>query len=275
MDVPMRFLPTLTIAPETFLIRQAAGEGMGPVVAPINSMVIRGSEPVVIDTGVTITRDQWLDHLFQLVEPDDVRWIFLSHDDIDHTGAVFQLLEACPRATIVTNMFSVLRMAGDRLLPLHRLRIVNPGESFEAGDRVLTAIVPPTYDSPTTRGLYDPTTGVYWAADSFSLEASRIVDDVDELDDFEREQAYLHSQRMVSPWHCLIDPVAYDAHLGRLRMAHPTAAVGAHGPVFRGRQVDAAFELFRQLPHLPPAPLVSQSDLELILMTFGSTTAAA
>jgi hypothetical protein len=142
---------------------------------------------------------------------------------------------------------------------------------------VLTAIVQPTYDSPLTRGLYDPTTGAYWAADSFALEASRIVDDVDELDDFERQEGFLHSQRMVSPWHCLIDPVAYDAHLGPLSapMAHPTAAVGAHGPVFRGTQVDAAFELIRQLPHLPPAPPVSQSDLELILTTIGAAPAAA
>jgi flavorubredoxin len=274
MNVPIRFLPTLPIAPETFLIRQAAGEGMGPTVAPINSMVIRGAEPVVVDTGLAITRQGWLERLFELVDAADIRWVFLSHDDTDHTGALFEVLEACPRATVVTNMFSVLRMAGDRLLPLDRLRFVNPGESFQAGDRVLTAIVPPTYDSPTTRGLYDPVTGVYWAADSFALEASRVVDDAAELDDDERRQAFLHSQRMLSPWHGLLDPVAYDAHLGRVRMLQPTVAVGAHGPVFRSSHVDSAFEMFRQLPHLPPAPLVGQSELELILSTLGEAAPA-
>lgn len=30
MDVPIRFLTTQTLAPETFLVRQIAGEGMGP-----------------------------------------------------------------------------------------------------------------------------------------------------------------------------------------------------------------------------------------------------
>jgi hypothetical protein len=73
MDIPSRFLPTQTIAPETFLIRQVLGEGMFPAVAPVNSMVIRGSEPVIVDTGMAITRDEWLDHVFELVNPADVR----------------------------------------------------------------------------------------------------------------------------------------------------------------------------------------------------------
>src|SRR3954453_18224173 len=169
MDVPARFLPTQTVAPDTFVIRQAIGEGIGPIAASLNSMVIRGAEPVVVDTGMTMTRDAWLEHVYELVDPGDIRWIYLSHDDIDHTGAVFELLDAAPRAKVVTNMFSVLRMGADRLLPLDRVLIVNPGDSFDVGDRHLTAIVPPTFDSPTTRGLYDATTGVYWAADSFGV----------------------------------------------------------------------------------------------------------
>ena len=49
-----------------------------------------------------------------------------------------------------------------------RQRWVGDGEKLDVGDRVLHAIRPPVFDSPTTRGLYDPTTGVYWASDSFA-----------------------------------------------------------------------------------------------------------
>src|SRR4051812_46556242 len=64
----------------------------------MNSMVIRGKEPVIVDTGSPANRDAWLDAVFSLVEPDDVRWVFLSHDDRDHSGNLLDVLEACPNA---------------------------------------------------------------------------------------------------------------------------------------------------------------------------------
>jgi flavorubredoxin len=265
MEIPARFLSTETIAPETFLIRQGLGEGMGPVVAPINTMVIRGAEPVVVDTGLAITRDGWLEHLFEIVDPTDVRWIYLSHDDTDHTGAVFEVLDRCPSATVVTNMFSVLRMSADRTLPFERLRFVNPGESLDVGDRSLTAVVPPIFDSPTTRGLFDPTTGVYWAADAFAVESATVVDSIKEIHPGEFREAFLQTQRMISPWHNLLDPVKYARHLDTLRNLQPAIAVGCHGPAFVGDEIDSAFRLYEELPYLPPATLVGQSELEMLL----------
>lgn len=52
--------------------------------------------------------------------------------------------------------------------PLHRCRWVNDGEGFVAGDRTLVAVRPPLFDSPTTRGLLDTSTGVYWGVDTFA-----------------------------------------------------------------------------------------------------------
>ena len=51
-----RLEPT-KIAPETFLIHDHTGEGQAPVLVPLNTMVIRGSEPVVVDTGVAENRE--------------------------------------------------------------------------------------------------------------------------------------------------------------------------------------------------------------------------
>jgi hypothetical protein len=39
-------------------------------------MVIRGREPVIVDTGAPVHREQWLEKVFSVVEPEDVRWIF-------------------------------------------------------------------------------------------------------------------------------------------------------------------------------------------------------
>jgi len=45
------------IAPDTFLVHDHAGEGQGPVLVPLNSLVIRGAEPVVVDTGMPENRE--------------------------------------------------------------------------------------------------------------------------------------------------------------------------------------------------------------------------
>ena len=115
MDIPVRVCETELIAPDTHVIRQLAGEGTGPVAIYVNSMVITGAEPVIVDCGPAVTREAWLDTVFGIVDPTDVRWIYLSHDDADHTGNLPQVLEACPNATLVTNWFT--RGAHGRRLP--------------------------------------------------------------------------------------------------------------------------------------------------------------
>ena len=131
-------------------------------------MVIRAAEPVVVDTGMAENRDQYLADVFCLVEPDDVRWVFISHDDVDHTGNVNALMDACANATLIINWFMTERMGASLAVPPTRQRWIGDGESFDVGDRMLHAVRPPVFDSPTTRGLFDPTTGVYWASDSFA-----------------------------------------------------------------------------------------------------------
>lgn len=99
MDVPVRFLDTERVAPDTHVVRQVASEGMGPVVHHVNSAVITGAEPVVVDCGPAATRSEWLERTFQIVDPADVRWVLLSHDDPDHTGNLAPVLDLCPQAT--------------------------------------------------------------------------------------------------------------------------------------------------------------------------------
>src|SRR5262245_41605586 len=86
------------IAPDTWLIPTLAADPAGGFVGA-HSAVIRGAEPVVVDTSVLFGREQWLRNVFSVVEPGDVRWIFLSHDDHDHLGNLDVLLDLCPQAT--------------------------------------------------------------------------------------------------------------------------------------------------------------------------------
>ena len=262
------------IAPDTHVLRHITGEGTGPVAVYINSMVITGSEPVIVDTGPAVARQTWLEQAFSVVDPEDVRWVFLSHDDVDHTGNLYEVLDRCPKATLVTNWFSVERMASDGALPLDRMRWVNDGERFTAGDHELVAVVPPTFDSPTTRGLYDVSTGVYWASDSIGTPVTHHVDNVDDLPPGFWDEASLMQERMLSPWHQWLDPIRYEAHLERVRNLEARVVATAHGPALFGTQVEQALERLSRLPHMETVTLPDQAVLEGILAQITGAAAA-
>lgn len=257
----------LRLGPDTWLIRQLHGEGRAPLSIYVNSMVITGAEPVIIDTGTLGNRAQWLDDVFSIVEPADVRWVFLSHDDPDHTGNLTQVLDACPHATLVTNWFSVERMSTEVGLPLHRMRWVDDGERFDAGDRKLLALRPPMFDSPTTRGLLDTSTGVYWASDAFAAPVTAPADHVADLDqDFWRE-GFSMINRTLSPWLTWVDSSRWINQVDRLRSAGLTIIATAHGPVLSGAHLGQALDLTAELPGQEPVVLPGQPVLEQMLQS--------
>ena len=156
------------VAPETWILHSVQEATGAPLFVYLNSMVIRGSEPMIIDTSTPANREQFLEDVFGIVEPEDVKWVFLSHDDVDHTGNLEIVMDRCPNATLVSSWAITERHSNAFDFPLDRCRWINDGESWDAGDRTFRAVRPPLYDSPTTRGLFDETTGVYWAVDSFA-----------------------------------------------------------------------------------------------------------
>ncbi|HEX4722815.1 MAG TPA: MBL fold metallo-hydrolase [Pseudonocardiaceae bacterium] len=54
---------------------------------PVNAFVLHAAQPVVVDTGLGLPGRGFLEHLGSVVDPHDVRWIWLTHPDRDHTGA--------------------------------------------------------------------------------------------------------------------------------------------------------------------------------------------
>ncbi|MEO8696318.1 MAG: MBL fold metallo-hydrolase [Acidimicrobiales bacterium] len=268
-----RFRPT-RIAPETFLVHDHEGEGKAPVLVPLNTMVIRSSEPVVVDTGMAENREQFLADVFGLVEPADVRWVYLSHDDVDHTGNVNALMEACPNATLILNWFMVERMGASLAVAPTRWRWIGDGESFDVGDRTLHAVRPPIFDSPTTRGLFDPTTGVYWASDSFATPMLAPITDVRDLDhDFWIDGMKMFNQ-YVSPWLELVDDARFQATVQRVADLRPTAMAGCHTPVIGPDHVAAALAAARATPTAIVPPQPDQHVLDEILRSLMAGAAA-
>jgi len=252
------------IAPDTWLIPNLAPAGDG-MYLPVNSMVIRGREPVIVDTGAPIHRALWLEKVFTVVEPEDVRWIFLSHDDGDHTGGLLDVLERCRNATLVTNFFSVERLALEKpALPLQRMRWIEPGGSLDVGDRVLQLFRPPIFDGPTTRGVFDPKTAAMWIVDTFACLTPGSLD-AHELPQELLAQSLPAMNSAVSPWHAWLDRAAYGRHIDAVEAFGARTVASAHGPVLRDGLLDDAFDRLRGLAGAPIIPTPGQELLDALL----------
>jgi flavorubredoxin len=268
-----RLEPTL-IAPETFLLHDHEGEGTAPVCVPLNTMVIRGAQPVVVDTGVAESREQFLADVFGVVEPEDIRWVFISHDDVDHTGNVNALMEAAPNAVLVINWFITTRMGATLAVPPSRQRWLGDGDALDVGDRVFRAVRPPIFDSPTTRGLFDPTTGVYWASDGFATPMPTPVRSVAELDQDGWTAGMWTFDNYISPWLRLTDDARFQATVDRVAALGATTIAACHTPVIDAGHVAHAIATTRRSPVAAFDPEPDQAVLEQIQASLGGTVAA-
>jgi flavorubredoxin len=171
------------------------------------------------------------------------------------------VLEACPNATVVSTMWGTRYMLADFFPPFERMRWLNDGESFSAGDRTLHAVRPPVWDGVNTRGLYDTRTGVYWAADAFSSLLTHPVTDARELDHDFWKESFLYEHRSYCEWLPMLDADAFDAHIARTENLARTIA-SAHGPVLSGDMVGEAYGLLHQIVAMGPVPAEDQSVLD-------------
>lgn len=264
-------LDPIEIAPDTVLIRTAQPAFGAPLSVSLNSLVIRAAEPVVVDTGPASNRTRWFADLTSIVDPADVRWIFLSHDDVDHTGNLHELLEMCPSATLVTNWASTERMGCEISVPPDRLRWIDDGGSFDVGDRVLRAVRPPVYDSPTTRALFDPSTGVLWASDTFAtpMPAEPVETVADLPPSMWAEGMAMFHHHALAPWLAIVDRTAFATTVDRVRSLEPAVIAGAHTPLIPTGSVTAAIDHLAALPDVVPPPHPDQAVLDAALAGTG------
>jgi flavorubredoxin len=273
-ELPRVHVAPEQIAPDTWLVHQVQDALGAPLMVYLNSVVITGDEPVIIDTGTIANRGQWLDDVFGIVEPDDVRWVFLSHDDIDHTGNLAEVMTRCPNATLVGSWSIHERHSNGFQFPLDRCHWLNNGQSFDAGDRTLRAVRPPLWDSPTTRGLFDESTGVYWGVDAFaSPMPGEPVSTVADLDPtFWEEGMAMFAYHALAPYLPLLDLAKFRALCDEIQALGATTIATAHSPLITEPMVDQAFALMRRLPEMAEPPCPDHAVLEAIVTGMAPAT---
>lgn len=232
MDKPMMFepypaTPEIDVLPSYFPI-----PGYG--ILPINAFVLKAAEPVLVDTGLTLLSDEFLPQLSSVIDPQDLRWLWLTHVDPDHIGCLHRLLDVAPNLRVITTFLALGKLSLFRPLPLDRVYLLNPGQSLGVGDRMLTAVRPPTFDAPETTGFYDPKSGVLFSADCFGALMSEPAASAAEIPANDLREGLVTWTTVDSPWLHLTDYARFTDTLDSIRVMAPKVILSSHLPMAEG-----------------------------------------
>jgi hypothetical protein len=242
---------------------------------PVNAFVLHAAEPVVVDTGLSLPGRGFMDALGSVIDPQDVEWIWLTHPDRDHTGSLFDLLEAAPRARLITTFLGAGIMSTERPLPMDRVYLLNPGQSLDVGDRRLTAFRPPLFDNPSTVGFYDDHTGACFSSDCFGapMPTAELATcgDVGHISSDDLRAGQLLWATVDSPWVHTVDEARFLDSLATLRAVDPSLILSTHLPPAAERAPEF-LDMLAAAPGADPFVGPDQAALEQMLASFEPAT---
>ncbi|MFN3545982.1 MAG: MBL fold metallo-hydrolase [Mesorhizobium sp.] len=205
--------------------------GMGAL--PVNSFLFKGPEPVLVDTGLAALGEAFIAALEREIDPEDLRWIWLSHMDADHVGNVRQMMERAPNAKVVTNFLGMgkMNLAG---MDVSRVHLLEPGARLELSDRDLVPLRPPYYDAPETIGFFDARDRVLFAADSFGALLPEAVDEIDSVAGDMLRDGLVGWSSIDAPWLTTVDRDTLGRTLRSIERLDPAVVLSGHLPLARG-----------------------------------------
>ena len=259
MDNPYTAAPDIEVLPSTFEI---PGYGL----LAINAFVLKGKEPLLVDTGYTLENAAFMDTLRSVIDPKDLKWVWLTHTDHDHIGSLHQLLDEVPDLRVITTFLAVGKMTLHNPLPMDRVYFLNPGESMSVGDRTLTAVKPPSFDAPETTGFYDDRSGGFFSSDCFgALMPSSPGQNAADIPEQELRDGQTLWATIDAPWLHKVDRGIFAAELKKIGQMEPKIVLSSHLPPADGRMTQRLLDTLASAPQAQPFVGPDQAGLQAML----------
>jgi hypothetical protein len=263
MNAPLMLAPAEVAADTSILPACLPVPGFG--VLPVNSFVIRGEEPVLVDTGLAALRGDFLRALESVLDPKTLRWIWITHADADHVGHLAAVLDAAPEARVVTTFIGMGKIAMQGL-QLERVHLLNPGQTLALPDRRLTAFAPPSFDAPETTGLFDEQSGALFSSDCFGALLEAPVANAADLGNAALRDGLIAWATVDAPWLSGLTDRSFAASCSTVRRFGARAVLSSHLPPAVG-MLDVLLRHLEAARSAPPFVGPDQADLERMLAT--------
>src|SRR3954452_9302518 len=245
MDAPYQGSSDVHVLPTSVTI-----PGVG--VLPINAFLLMAEEPVLVDTGLGVDSPEFIDAVSSIVPFEEIKWVWLTHDDADHTGSIQKVMELAPNAKLVTQGLCAMRMSPWWQVPLERVHAIRAGDDLHVGDRTLTAVAPPLFDNPMSTGFLDQSTGALFTVDAFGAILPEATQDAAGVPPEALAGGMVGWAASDSPWVHVTDRAMFGQVLERVRQLRPSRIFSSHLPAASGTSMDEFVKILETVPDSEP-----------------------
>ena len=205
--------------------------------------------------------------LRSVIDPAELKWIWLTHTDFDHIGSLHRILDEYPQIRLITTFLGVGIMSLSAPLPMDRLRFVNPGERITLGNRTLHAFRPPAFDNPSTTGFYESSSRTLFSSDCFGALLADVPENAADLSEEALREGQVFWATVDSPWLHKVDESALAGELKAIRAMEPDLILSSHLPMAPASMTERLLASVAATPNAQPFVGPDQAALEEMLKT--------
>jgi flavorubredoxin len=235
MDAPS-FIGAKRVAPDTTSFRSFAPiPGLG--ILPINAHLIHAKEPVLVDTSWVGVSADYLKALQEVIDPEDLKWIWISHTDLDHVFNLEAVMDMAPNAKVVIAGLGAAKFGLRGNFDMSRLHVLEAGQRLDVGDRELVSVKPVIYDAPETNGFFDTRTRVLFSADAFGALLDGPREETAEIPESVLRDGQTAWASVDAPWLGWVDKAMFSALISDVERLDPSTIISGHLPATSGKMI--------------------------------------
>lgn len=135
--------------------------------ATYNAYLIMDEKITLIDTVKAPFAQELLDRISEIVDPGKIDYVISNHVEMDHSGAIPQVMAAAKNATLITSAPSGLKGLQAHYGTDFKYQAVKAGETLSLGKRSLTFVSTPMLHWPDNMVTYCPEEKLLFSNDAF------------------------------------------------------------------------------------------------------------
>ena len=205
-----------------------------------NAYLIIDEKVTLIDTVKATMTKQLISRIKEIIDPSKIDYIVSNHVEMDHSGALPEMMKLAPNATIITCP------NGDKGLKAHfkqdwNFKVVKTGDKISLGKRSLEFILTPMVHWPDNMVTYMPEDKILFSNDSLGQHyaSSERFDDECPID-IVLEEAKKYYANIVLPYGKQVQKELEAAATLDIKMIAPS-----HGIIWRSH-IDKILPLYQK-----------------------------
>ncbi len=216
-----------------------------------NAYLVRDRKTALIDTVKAPFADQLLRHVAAITELSKVDYVVCNHAELDHSGALPEVMAALPQATLICGKKCRIALSQHFDTSSWRFRVVAEGDEVSLGKRTLQFIETPLVHWPESMFTYVPQERLLFSMDAFGQHYATSQRFDDELPPGTAiDQAKAYYANIIMPYGKQVAKCLEKAAGIAIEMIAPS-----HGVIWR-RGVADVLDAYRDWSHHRPRPKV-------------------